>query len=212
MKLLDFIFLHRNWAKDKPCFRRRLRRLFYEDLPASIVIFPEGTTICAESVAKSNRYAEANDLYQPKWLLVPRVTGLQYALDTVGENLDGIWDLTVGYEGVPEGAYPEDYYGLCKLFGYRSAPPIVHIRLRYYPISRIPYKDPATFTRWLYGRFEEKDQSLNNFMRDGQFSGRVLSVFQVAHSHLIYAMYLVIPVITLIFYFLVRYIYLKYFL
>ena len=209
MKLLDFIFLHRNWSKDKLKFGRRLKRLFYDRLPVSLVIFPEGTTICQEAVVKSDKYADDNGLPKPKYTLVPRITGLQYALECIGEHLDGIWDLTIGYDGVPVGEYPENVFGLFNLFGYKDAPAEIHIHLRYYALSHIPYQNPEAFKKWIFKIYSEKDTMLLNFSMRKRFSGTDLASFNVAPPFLIYSLYLVIPGASLILYAAARYLYLR---
>lgn len=212
MKLLDFIFLHRNWAKDKKKFGRRLRRLFYGELPVSLVVFPEGTTICEEAVEKSNKFADENRLPHPVHTLVPRITGLQYALECIGEHVDGIWDITIGYDDVPKDEYPENVFGLVSLFGHKHAPSVIHFHLRYFPISHIPFRDPEAFKEWLYKTFTEKEKMMNEFQRKGKFSGPSLASFKIAPPMLIYSLYWVIPLASLVIYFVCRYIYLRYFI
>lgn len=171
MKLFNFIFLHRNWEIDKVKFERRLKRLAYGEGPFSLVIFPEGTTLCAETLQKSHRYAEKNQLVQLTNVLLPRTTGVQFALTTLDHSIDGILDLTIGYTGIKKGQVPEEIYGIHSLFMERVAPPFIHVHVRYHPLATIPYRNPEEFSRWLTCRFEEKDRLLDEFYRNGTFPG-----------------------------------------
>lgn len=171
MKLLNFIFLHRNWEKDRLKFGRRLRRLVFAERPFSLVIFPEGTNNSKDAVEKSDRFATLNHLPAPKHTLVPRVTGMQFALNTLGEHVGGIFDLTIGYTGVSPAECPEDTFDLSSLFFHGIAPPLIHIHVRYHNIRDVPYGDPAAFQKWLYDLFQQKDQLMAKFYQDGCFPG-----------------------------------------
>lgn len=171
MKLLNFIFLHRNWERDKLKLGYRLKRLVFGTRPFSLVIFPEGTNLCNDAVQKSTRFATANGLPVPRHTLVPRVTGLQFALNTLGAHMGGIFDLTIGYTGTSPAENPEDTFDLRSLFFRGIAPPLIHIHVRYHRIATVPYEDPAAFQRWLYELFQQKDELMSHFYQEGSFPG-----------------------------------------
>lgn len=169
--MLNFIFLHRNWEIDRLQFGRRLLRLVYGNLPFSLVIFPEGTTNNKDSIPKSNKFALANNFPVPKHTIVPRVTGMQFAMNTLGSHIGGIFDLTIGYTGCRTDEFPEDTFGLKSLYVYGQAPPLIHIHVKYHAVSAIPYKETGDFSRWLYGQFQEKDALMDTFYKEGKFPG-----------------------------------------
>lgn len=202
MRMMNFIFLHRNWARDSRKLGRRLRRLIWSstltrkdtvavvvDEPVSLVVYPEGTTFCADMLRKSKSYLKKMGSQlpvkrHPRYTLLPRVTGLNFILKEIGKDIDGVFDLTVAYDGTDRNAgndidnggdgdlselnkqqqqqqqqppptpnllpthhkalFPEQIWGAYRLFMMGEAPPVVHIHLKYEPISGIPFtpKDP----------------------------------------------------------------------
>ena len=171
MRLLNFIFLHRNWEVDRLKFGKRLRRLVFGQMPFSLVIFPEGTTPSDNTIAKSIKFAKANNLPLPAHTIVPRVTGMQFALSTLGQNIGGVFDLTFGYTGTTPKEYPEDTFGLKSLFFHGIAPPLIHVHVKYHPISSIPYNDESAFQDWLRTIYREKDGLMTEFYQNGCFKG-----------------------------------------
>lgn len=169
--MLNFIFLHRNWEIDRLQFGGRLLKLVYGTHPFSLVIFPEGTTNNKDSVPKSDKFALVSNLPVPRHTIVPRVTGMQFAMNTLGPHIGGIFDLTVGYTGCRTDEFPEDTFGLKSLYFYGLAPPLIHIHVKYHPVETIPYKDTADFSHWLYTRFQEKEALMAAFYKEGRFPG-----------------------------------------
>lgn len=205
-RLLNFIFLHRNWQRDKIKFGRRLERLVFGTMPFSLVIFPEGTTICDNAVTKSTMFAETHKFPIPKHTIVPRVTGMQFALTTLGDHINGIFDLTIGYTGTKTTEYPEDTFGLKSLFFRGVAPPLIHVHVKYHLIRTIPYKNPAEFNTWLYERFQEKDQLMATFYKTGTFPGTKSRQVPVAPNSAIYYIVIASAFCTLLLFWLIGYI------
>lgn len=178
---MNFIFLHRNWEVDRLKFGRRLRRLAYGEAPFSLVIFPEGTTISQASIEKSQAYAQKMGLESLRHCLLPRVTGMQFALNQLGKDIGGIFDFTIGYTGTnPSREAPEDTFGLGSLLVEGRGPPLIHVHVKYYPIEKIPYQDSTAFANWLNERFREKDSLLAKFYERGVFEGPKSKRFPVA--------------------------------
>lgn len=181
MKMMNFIFLHRNWEVDRIKFGRRLRRLAYGRAPFSLVIFPEGTTLAQASLEKSRAYAQKTGLGPLRYCLLPRVTGMQFALNQLGEDIGGIFDFTIGYTGTdPDKEAPEDTFDLRSFFVEGKGPPLIHVHAKYYPIEGIPYQDPVAFAEWLNERFREKDRLLATFHEHGAFEGSKSKRFPLA--------------------------------
>lgn len=124
-------------------------------------------------------------------LLLPRSTGLLYCLRTLSLAMPNLtlYDLTIGYEGVPAAGYAQDYYTLSSVFGLRQRAPRVHLHLRKYTLADLPIGhasireganvaevDEATseeersrFEGWVRARWEEKDELMSSFYRAGEF-------------------------------------------
>lgn len=106
-----FIFLARNWAKDKSRFHHRLQQLRTpQEGPLSgkqpmnpmwLLIFPEGTNLCPNGRKSSQKWAAKQGIPDMEHLLLPRTTGLQYCLQEVRGTVDWVYDCTLAYEGIP---------------------------------------------------------------------------------------------------------------
>lgn len=64
IKMLGFVFLERNWARDAKPFARQLRQIGEEtnrggiDEKLALLLFPEGTIVTENTRAASKRFAE----------------------------------------------------------------------------------------------------------------------------------------------------------
>lgn len=111
MLFYGFIFLARNWTKDKPRFAHRLQKLNSRHTgpmsgsvsldPMWLLMFPEGTNLSNNGRNKSAQWAEKQGFPDMKHQLVPRSTGLFFCLQQVRGTLDWVYDCTVAYEGIP---------------------------------------------------------------------------------------------------------------
>jgi len=97
----NFIFLARNWEKDKPQFKRHLQKLNKPKDPMWLLIFPEGTNLAKSTRESSKRWADKNGLEDMKHQLLPRSTGLRFCLQELKETTQWLYDCTIAYEGVP---------------------------------------------------------------------------------------------------------------
>jgi len=97
---LEFPFMHRyspeylakhpeKRGEDLETARRLCRR--YRFIPVAILNFVEGTRFSGE------KHADQDSPY--RHLLRPRVGGVAFALASLGENLDGMFDVTLAYPG-----------------------------------------------------------------------------------------------------------------
>lgn len=106
-----FIFMARNWARDKPRLKHRLQKLKTRHSgpmsgsqsldPMWLMIFPEGTNLSGNTRKGSQRWAEKQGIPDLQHQLLPRSTGLQYCLQELQGTVDWIYDCTVAYEGIP---------------------------------------------------------------------------------------------------------------
>lgn len=111
MIFYGFIFLARNWTKDKPRMQHRLKKLSErhggplsgsQSLdPMWLLIFPEGTNLSPDTKQQSQKWADKQGIKNPEHVLLPRSTGLQYCLQELAGTVDWLYDCTIAYEGVP---------------------------------------------------------------------------------------------------------------
>jgi 1-acyl-sn-glycerol-3-phosphate acyltransferase len=102
--LFGYVFVQRRWEEDKTVMNSQIRALHaHMAEPMWLLVYPEGTTIHVEAVQKSHEFAAASKPPRPKLgnLLLPRVTGVTFALRTLREVAGDarIVDVTVAYDG-----------------------------------------------------------------------------------------------------------------
>lgn len=111
MMFFGFIFMARDWIRDKPRIHHRLQKLKARHAgplsgtqaldPMWLMIFPEGTNLSANTRKGSKKWAEKQGISDLTHLLLPRSTGLQYCLQELQGTVDWVYDCTVAYEGIP---------------------------------------------------------------------------------------------------------------
>ncbi|KAH6628951.1 acyltransferase-domain-containing protein, partial [Boeremia exigua] len=179
MMLYGFIFLTRDWKKDKAKFQHRLRQLNGVSCrwmsgtqalrPVWLLIFPEGTNLCAGARSSSTRWANRNNITDLRHTLLPRSTGLRFCLSELRSTIDYMYDCTVAYEGVPQGHYGEDVFTLRSTYLSGQPPRCVHMHWRRFAVEDIPTGDSKAFSDWLLARWREKDDLLDYYGRNGRF-------------------------------------------
>ncbi|GAA5848846.1 hypothetical protein JCM9279_002962 [Rhodotorula babjevae] len=179
MQLFRFCFIN-NTTKplDKsnlvPVAREAKRR----GEPYQCLLFPEGTLYSKLTRPKSRAYAEKVGIPDTTHVLLPRATGLFHTLTALSSAPGApfpsltLYDLTIGYAGVPAQGYAQDYYRLQTLFGFRVPPPTVHIHVRRARAAHdVPLDDRAEFDKWLLRRWDDKDRLMAHFGEHGRFEG-----------------------------------------
>ncbi|GAA5826703.1 hypothetical protein JCM11251_002861 [Rhodosporidiobolus azoricus] len=173
-QLFNFIFLDRKWETDRTNFRRQLGRIARTTLDggegekAAVLIFPEGTITTDNTRGISAKYAAKTGVKDYKHLLLPRSTGLFYALRHLALTLPNLHliDLTIAYP-IPHRSpsstnpYPSlfasDYYNIPSVLVFSVPPPELHIHIRSCPISAIPLGDLDNLKKQSAAEGEEGD-------------------------------------------------------
>ena len=101
MQLCQFIFLKRNWEKDKAHLSTHLQSLNKPFDPMWLLMFPEGTNLAPSTRQKSREWAAKNGIKDMQHVLIPRSTGLQFCLQEMRKTVSFVYDCTIAYEGVP---------------------------------------------------------------------------------------------------------------
>ncbi|CAG8528425.1 28129_t:CDS:2 [Dentiscutata erythropus] len=201
MQFFDFIFLKRNWASDKDNLTKKLNEVADSDDPMWLLIFPEGTLVSKETRGWSQSYAAKIGVDDNVHCLLPHATGLHFCSQTLRKSVHYIYDLTIGFEGVSRGTYPEEMYNLKGIYFQGIFPTGVHMHIRRYAISEIP-DDKDKFTEWLRQRWIEKDKLMEIFYAQGRFptveSPRRLPIRLRSINEIAYIWYFVIPFVWLV--------------
>lgn len=158
MAAIDTLFVKRDWAKDREQMRQVFARLREDDSPLWVVSFPEGTRLRPDKLAESQDYARSRGWAVLQHLISPRHRGLHATLESLGDRLDGVLDLTIGYpEGVPT---------LTQFTTGRVEH--LHVHVHYTPLSELPSHEEGR-AAWLRERFQRKDELLEHLYAQGHF-------------------------------------------
>ena len=112
MMFYGFIFMARNWAKDKSRLQHRLQVLNKASHggpmsgsqhldPMWLMIFPEGTNLSENTRNGSAKWAQKQGIRDLQHQLLPRSTGLHFCLQELRHTVDWVYDCTLAYEGIP---------------------------------------------------------------------------------------------------------------
>ncbi|KAF1804523.1 acyltransferase-domain-containing protein [Mucor lusitanicus] len=168
MKFFEFIFLKRKLEHDKDNIVNNLEIARKRGRPLWLVLFPEGTVISDNTRQKSKEFAAKLHMDDYKFTLLPRTTGLMLCKETLGDSVEWLYDLTVGYPGIEPGQNPEDVMTMKRIFCEGNGPHEIHIHMRRYRLADLP-TDTESFTHWLLDRWTEKDKRLIYFNEHGKF-------------------------------------------
>ncbi len=160
MKFLDCIFVKRDWARDRRSIHQLFEKYKRESIPIFLVSFLEGTRRTDEKHAHAQRFASERGLYCPAHTLIPRTKGFVATIIGLGDHLDAVYDLTIGYpDGVPT---------LVNCFEARVKRVEVHVRR--YAVADLP-TDEVALEAWVFDRFKEKDALLARLAEQERFPG-----------------------------------------
>ncbi|KAI9818414.1 MAG: Acyl-CoA:lysophosphatidylglycerol acyltransferase 1 [Pycnora praestabilis] len=179
MMFFGFVFMARNWAKDKLRLQHRLQQLKGSHSgpmsgtqtldPMWLMIFPEGTNLSANTRKRSVKWANKQGIPDFQHQLLPRSTGLQYCLQELKGTVDWVYDCTIAYEGIPRGGYAQDYFTLRSTYFQGRPPKSVNMYWRRLAVSSMPLDDSKAFELWIRERWSEKEALLEHFLQNGRF-------------------------------------------
>ncbi len=164
MVFLDCIFLKRNWTQDREEIDRLFGKFKKEGIPIFLTSFLEGTRFTPSKHARAVEYAKEHDLYVPRNTLVPRTKGFIATMTGLDGYVDAVHDITI--------AYPDSVPTLLDCFAGRVRR--VDMLVRRYPVQELP-PDDAGRAAWVFDRFKEKDDLLEEHKETGAFPGPVVS-------------------------------------
>ena len=133
------------------------------------LVYPEGTTMCANGREKAEKYAKKVGREPFRHLLLPHTTGLRFTLSMLNKSINTLYDITIGYSELKADEYGEDIYSLSNLIMKGKVPKLTDIYIRAYKLNDIPFEDEEKFTEWLYNIWTEKDNLLDTYYRIGSF-------------------------------------------
>ena len=174
MYLFDFIFLCRKLEFDLITIKNRLKKTLDDSLPYLLILFPEGTVICNETLEKSNLFMKKQDLeYRYRNVLAPKHTGLFYSIETLkcktlfnvamNFNVKGDFAFNIfTLATMKKMNYPKEVYFDIQEIKVETVP---GFRLQDYELNHDKRKE--MFGEWLQKVWQEKDVLMGEFQFDG---------------------------------------------
>ncbi|EPY51109.1 1-acylglycerol-3-phosphate acyltransferase [Schizosaccharomyces cryophilus OY26] len=170
MQLYRFIFLSRKWDKDASTMERKFNFIHHVPEPASLLMFPEGTNLVQGTWERSKVFADKAGVDMPKNLMLPRVRGLFFSISQLRDSMTYLYDYTFAFSDPSPKKFAADAFSLKQLFFEGARLRRMHVHARRFRISDIPSEEKL-FTKWLYQRWYEKDQLIEDFRKNGSFPG-----------------------------------------
>ena len=161
MQFQNHIFITRKMEKDRVEFEEKLKYMNVLNLQVQLLLFPEGGDFTRKSKAKSDEYADENQLPRYEYCLHPRTTGLVHVVNSLKEKgLDAIYDVTIGYPDVLSKTEVE--------FSRGYMPREVHFYTHEYTMQELP-SDDEELAQWCRDRWREKEERLRDFYANRRF-------------------------------------------
>jgi len=161
MQFLDCIFVKRDWTRDSEQIDSLFKKYKLGQIPVFLVTFLEGTRVTPDKLKRAQEFAKERNLYVPQETLVPRTKGFVATIQGLGEHLDAVYDVTLGY---PQDQPPS----LLQAFAGRLERCDIHVNR--YPIDSLP-SDAEELNNWVFERFQEKDQRMTQYAENHRFPG-----------------------------------------
>eukprot|EP00668_Euglena_longa_P036412 GGOE01046800.1.p1 GENE.GGOE01046800.1~~GGOE01046800.1.p1 ORF type:complete len:352 (+),score=97.87 GGOE01046800.1:71-1126(+) len=173
MQNFEFIFLHRDLKKDLPYLQKCVGSFLKDEFPFWILLFPEGTTIHEECIAKSQKFAKETSRPTLSKTMLPRVNGFNAIVGPMPDTIK-VYDCTMVYSAYT-GDIPswndgydrkkdKDVPNLHKMFTGMQTPP-TYVHIKEYDVGSIK---KCGAEKWLDERWVEKDAILAHYATTGR--------------------------------------------
>nr|ALM22869.1 microsomal lysophosphatidic acid acyltransferase 2a [Cuphea avigera var. pulcherrima] len=159
----EYLFLERNWAKDKKTLKSHIERLKDYPLPFWLIIFVEGTRFTRTKLLAAQQYAASAGLPVPRNVLIPHTKGFVSSVSHMRSFVPAIYDVTVAF---PKTSPPPT---MLKLFEGHSVE--LHVHIKRHAMKDLPESEDAV-AQWCRDKFVEKDALLDKHNAEDTFSGQ----------------------------------------
>jgi len=123
--LNDFIFVKRNFEKDKGYMDKKLSGLSNKN----ILIFPEGTIYCDSTYEKNLDYCKKNNIKPLYYLLNPKTKGIEIIKKYTNNK---VYDMTIQYDTMPYIDKIVSEYTILNIISNNLLPSNVYIDIKKY--------------------------------------------------------------------------------
>lgn len=160
LRFLDCIFVKRNWVDDASLIEKAFTNLKRYRRPYWLISFLEGTRITPAKLQVAQQHCKNNNLPIFKHLLFPRTKGFIASVQALRKHTDAIYNITI--------TYPNGIPSLWQLF--KGSVKQVYMDIDRISIDQIPHSTHQ-IKEWIINKYQEKDQKLADFYREGKFKG-----------------------------------------
>lgn len=160
-KCSEFVFLERNFDKDKEIINKQITELSEHPDPMWLLLFPEGTRFTPKKHEAAIEFATKNNLPQLKYHLLPRTRGFVASLPAMKGKVPAIYNCEL--------AFDEDCPIKPTITNMLLGKSVTaHIYFQRTPLEDLP-DDPQEQETWLRDMFVQKDKMRESFLKTGNF-------------------------------------------
>lgn len=160
-KCSEFVFLERNFDKDKEVINRQITELSEHPDPMWLLLFPEGTRFTPKKHEASIEFANKHNIPPLKYHLLPRTKGFIASLPSMRGKVPAIYNIELAFhEDAPVKPTITNL-----LFGRQTE---AHIYFDRVPFEQVP-NTPSEQEEFLKEMFVKKDKLRESFLKTGDF-------------------------------------------
>ncbi|CAH1117923.1 unnamed protein product [Phaedon cochleariae] len=160
-KCSEFVFLERNFDKDKEVIHKQITELSDHPDPMWLLMFPEGTRFTKKKLEASQEFAIKNNLPELNHHLMPRSRGFIASLPPMKGKVPALYQIELAFK---EDA-PSKPTITTMLFGQHLE---AHIYMKRILMENIP-DGKVEQEKFLRDLFVEKDKLKDSFLKTGDF-------------------------------------------
>lgn len=156
--------------------------------PYWLVNYLEGTRYTVAKRDAAQAFAKKRDLKQLRHVLQPRTKGFVQTVRALRGSAGAVYDVTIGYH---ENESFEIVPSFTRMYLTTSAEKRkIHVHQRRIPLSEIP-SDEDELRDWIYKLYEQKDELIERFKRNGSFSDRPLRWNRISVHYWIWCQFVI---------------------
>lgn len=162
-KFAEFVFLERNFQKDREIIGRQLHKIMDYPHPGWLLLNAEGTRFTKTKHEASVKFAKERGMVPLKYHLIPRTKGFTVSVPFLKETgkCPNIYDINLALE--ESEAKFANFNDLL-----RGRPVTAHLYIKRYHLKDIPDDEEAA-AEWLQELFRTKDKMQESFHKHGDF-------------------------------------------
>ncbi|CAG9859637.1 unnamed protein product [Phyllotreta striolata] len=160
-KCSEFVFLERNFEKDKETINKQITELAEHPDPMWLLLFPEGTRFTPKKHEASVEFANKHNLTPLKHHLLPRTKGFVASLPSMRGKVPAIYNVELAFD-------EQDPIKPTVTNLLLGKPTEAHMYFRRIPFEEVP-AEPAQQDEFLKQMFVDKDKLRDSFLKTGDF-------------------------------------------